>query len=56
MKAIYDNKVVEVVKLVTINSGYITHPVLTQVKIQWKEDGESVEDYVDSNKVEFLNQ
>ena len=56
MKAIYENKIVKVVKLITANSGYVTHPILVQVKIEWKEDGEKFDSYVDANKIEFLNQ
>jgi len=56
MKAIYNNKIVEVLKLVTTTNTYITHPILVQVKIQWQEDGELVDDYVNANDVEFPNQ
>lgn len=55
MKAIYGDKIVEVIKLVTATSPYIKHPVLVQVKVQWRENGELVDDYVDANNVEFLH-
>jgi hypothetical protein len=53
MKGIYNNKIVTITKLVTKQVPYITHPVLIQVKIEWTENGEVVDDYVDANKVEF---
>lgn len=54
MRVIYDNKIVEVIKLVTATSPYIKYPVLVQVKVQWRENGELVDDYVDVNNVELL--
>ena len=55
MKAIYDNKIVKVVKIMTANSGYVTHPILIQVKVEWKENGKKFDSYVNANKIEFIN-
>jgi hypothetical protein len=55
MKALYQNKKVKITKIIVDKVNYLKHPMLTQVKIEWKENGQTISDYVDANKVEFLD-
>ena len=53
MKVIYKNKKVKITKLVTTKFDVLKYPVLKQVRIEWKENGKTLTDYVDANQIEF---
>jgi hypothetical protein len=55
MKALYQNKKVKVTKIIVIKEEFFKYPMLTQVKIEWKENGQTISDYVDANTVEFID-
>jgi hypothetical protein len=57
MKAIlkYQNaKKVKVIELILSRSEFITKPILSQVKIEWKDDQGTWTDIVDANQIEFV--
>lgn len=55
MKALYKGKEVEVVMIMTYQNEYLTHPVITQVKIEYKKGKSTYDAYVDSNEIKFIN-
>lgn len=55
MKALYKGKEVDVVMIMTYKNEYLTHPVITQVKIEYKKGKTTYDAYVDSNEVKFIN-
>jgi hypothetical protein len=55
MKAMYKGKKVKVVKLILGKSEFIAKPILIQVKIEYKLDGDFFDEYVDANELEFIN-
>lgn len=50
---IYQNRRVEVVDMIIRSLQHINLPVITQVKVEFKEDGEWFDEWVDADKVEF---
>lgn len=50
---IYQNRRVEVIDMVIRSLQHINLPVITQVKVKFKEDGEWFDEWVDADKVEF---
>ena len=55
MKVIYKGKKCKVIGMVVQKAELITKPVIVQVAIEWKENGDTFEDWVDANDVEFVN-
>jgi hypothetical protein len=53
MTAKYKGKSVKITKLITVKREFVTHPILVQVRIEWKEKGDIKSDYVDANQIEF---
>lgn len=53
MKAVYKGKKVKVTKLILQKVKVITHPVIIQVKIEYKENGVICDEYVDPNLLIF---
>lgn len=54
MKAVYKDKLVKVVKLIVERNKFINKPILVQVKIEYKENGETISDYADASQIEFI--
>ena len=54
MKAKYKDQTVKVVKLVLAYNTYVSKPILVQVKVEYKKDGQIVSDYADANEIEFI--
>ena len=54
MKVKYKNQTVKVVKLILAHNTYVSKPILVQVKIEYKKNGEIVSDYIDADQVEFI--
>jgi hypothetical protein len=55
MEVLYQNKKVKVTKIIVDKVNYLKYPILLHVKIEWEENGEIVSNYVDANKVEFID-
>jgi hypothetical protein len=55
MKVIYKGKKCKVVGIVVHKSDFVAKPMILQVTIQWKEDGDICEDTVSANEVEFIS-
>ena len=53
IKATYKGKRVNVTKLVLAKSEYINRPILSQVRIEYRENGATFTDYANANEVEF---
>lgn len=54
MKAKYKDQTVKVIKLILAYNTYVSKPILVQVKIEYKNDGQVVSECVDANEVEFI--
>ena len=55
MKGIYKGKMVKITKLVLSKNIFVSHPILVQVRIEWKEDGQTWTDYAQANEIEFVD-
>lgn len=56
MKAIWKGKRVKVTKVITRSNPDIAYPMIVQVRIEYKENGQLVSNYAYGNEVEFINQ
>lgn len=50
---IYCNRKVKVIDMVIKESTYVKLPIIAQVKVKYKEDGEWFDEWVDASKVNF---
>ena len=55
MKAIYKGRKVKVTKIITRTNPDITYPLIVQVRIEYKEDGQTVSNYAYGNEIQFVN-